>query len=183
MKGNDGNVVAAALELEVLIEEAAWGAVVPDAEALCRSAAQAAWSIGAPSLMGSSGEPTTACLLLASDERVRALNRDFRGRDVPTDVLSFPSFEPDVLAAVGAEGPPPVIGDIVIALQTTLADAVSDGRSMNDHLRHLVVHGMLHLLGYDHETDEDAAAMEALEVRILAGLGIADPYSRLDRPK
>ena len=175
-------MAASALELDVLIEEQAWVEAIPDADALCRSAAQAAWSLGAPPHAGSPGEPTTACLLLASDDRVRTLNRDFRGRDVPTDVLSFPAFEPDVLAAAGAEGPPPVLGDIVVALQTSLADAARDGKPVNDHLRHLVVHGMLHLLGYDHEREEDAAKMEALEVRILAGLGIADPYGPLGRP-
>ncbi|MBK8208766.1 MAG: rRNA maturation RNase YbeY [Rhodospirillales bacterium] len=178
MKRSDGNVAAAALDLDVLIEEPAWLESVPDVEVLCRTAAEAAWSLGAPphAHAASPADPVSACVLLASDDRVRALNRDFRGRDVPTDVLSFPAFEPDVLAAAGAEGPPPVLGDIVIALQTTLADAAQDGKTVKDHLRHLVVHGILHLLGYDHERDADAAEMEALEVNVLSSLGIKDPY-------
>jgi probable rRNA maturation factor len=171
-------VAAAALELDVLIEEPAWVEAVPDVEVLCRSAADAAWSLGAPphGHAGSSADSISACVLLASDDRVRALNRDFRGRDVPTDVLSFSTFQPDGLAAAGADGPPAVLGDIVVALQTTLADAAQDGKTVNDHLRHLVVHGILHLLGYDHERDADAVEMEALEVQVLSSLGIDDPY-------
>ena len=94
--------------------------------------------------------------------------------------MSFPSVEPDVLAAVGADGLPSALGDIVIALETTSAEAALESKSLADHLRHLVVHGTLHLLGYDHATAGEAAEMEALEVRVLAILGIADPYSAYD---
>ena len=175
-------MAAAGLELDVLIEEPGWTAAMPDAEALCRTAAAAAWALAAPTLAWPPGQEVEACLLLASDNRVQALNRDFRGCDEPTDVLSFPAVEPDVLAAVGAEAPPPLLGDIVIALQTTLADAAREGKPAPDHLRHLVVHGILHLLGHDHQRDDAAAVMEALEVQILAGLGVADPYGSLDQP-
>lgn len=174
-------MAAGPLELDVLIDEEAWEGSVPDAGARCRDAARAAWLVSAPTQPGRRQDPVTACLLLTSDERIRDLNCRFRGLDEPTDVLSFPAVEADVLAAAGAEGPPPELGDIVIALQTTLADAAREGRPIGDHLSHLVIHGMLHLLGYDHQRDEEAAKMEALEVKILAGLGIPDPYGRLDQ--
>jgi len=174
-------VAAVGLDLDVLIEEPGWTTAVVDAPALCRSAAEATWAMVLPSLPWVPEETAEACLVLASDERVRTLNRDFRGRDEPTDVLSFPAFDADVLAAAGAEAPPPLLGDIIIALQTTLADAARDGKPAADHLSHLVVHGILHLLGHDHQQDDAAADMEALEVRILAGLGIADPYGALDQ--
>lgn len=175
-------MAAAGFDLEVLIEEPGWTAAVGDAPALCQGAAAAAWAMVAPSLPWSPNETAEACLVLASDERVRALNREFRGRDEPTDVLSFPAFDTDVLAAAGADMPPLLLGDIIIALQTTLADAKRDGKPAADHLRHLVVHGILHLLGHDHQQEDAAADMEALEARILAGLGIADPYGAVDQP-
>jgi probable rRNA maturation factor len=181
MKGSEAKVAAGPLELDVLIEEEGWEGCVPNVGARCRDAARAAWLVSVPSQPSLQEEPATACLLLTSDERIRDLNRRFRGLDKPTDVLSFPAVEADVLAAAGAEGPPPELGDIAIALQTTLADATREGRPVGDHLSHLVIHGMLHLFGYDHQRDEEAREMEALEVRILAGLGIPDPYGRLDQ--
>ena len=176
-------MVAGLLELDILLEERAWERAVPDTGDVCRRAAAAAWAAFQAANAGPWPDPTTACLLLTSDERMRALNRQFRGRDEPTNVLSFSAVEADVLAAAGADGPPPELGDIVIALQTALADAACDGKQPGDHLSHLVVHGMLHLLGYDHENDDDAEEMEALEVRILANLGIADPYGPRDQPQ
>lgn len=174
-------MAAGPLELDVLIDEPAWETALPDVGARCREAARAAWQESAPNQRGLLQEVTAACLLLTSDERIRALNRQFRGLDEPTDVLSFPAVEADVLAAAGAEGPPPELGDIVIALQTTLADATREGRPVSDHLSHLVIHGMLHLLGHDHQRDAEAEEMEALEARILASLGIPDPYAPLDQ--
>lgn len=174
-------MAAGPLELDVLIDEQAWETALPDVGARCREAARAAWQESARTQRGLLQEVTAACLLLTSDERIRALNRQFRGLDEPTDVLSFPAVEADVLAAAGAEGPPPELGDIVIALQTTLADATREGRPVSDHLSHLVIHGMLHLLGHDHQRDAEAEEMEALEARILASLGIPDPYAPLDQ--
>jgi probable rRNA maturation factor len=103
-------------------------------------------------------------ILLANDKRLRALNRDFRGKDKPTNVLSFPS--------VGVYR-----GDIAIAYGVTAAEAKAAGKSFADHAVHLAVHGVLHLAGYDHEVPKDAKIMEPLEVKILARLGIADPYA------
>ncbi len=110
---------------------------------------------------------------------MKQLNKAFRGRDEPTNVLSFPSVEKDVLAAIGADTFPSALGDIVIALETTTAEAELEAKSLADHLRHLVVHGTLHLLGYDHATADEANEMEALEIRALATLGITDPYASL----
>ena len=103
-------------------------------------------------------------ILLADDERLHALNRDFRGKDKPTNVLSFPSAAADYA------------GDIAIAHGVTAREAKESGKTFADHACHLAVHGVLHLAGYDHELDRDARVMEALEVRILASLGISDPY-------
>jgi probable rRNA maturation factor len=105
-------------------------------------------------------------VLLGSDADLRALNRDFRGLDKPTNVLSFP-------AASNAEN---YRGDIALAYGVTAREAKDAGKSLGDHAAHLVVHGVLHLAGYDHQRARDAKEMESLEVRILAGLGIADPY-------
>jgi len=99
------------------------------------------------------------------DEEGRALNRDYRGKDYATNVLSFP-YETD----------PVVLGDLVIAPAVCAREAAEQGKAVADHMAHLVVHGVLHLSGYDHESDAEAEAMEALEGEILAGLGIADPY-------
>ena len=108
-------------------------------------------------------------LLLADDAAVTALNRDFRGRDAPTNVLSFPP------APEARE--PGFLGDIALAAETIAREAENQGKSIECHAAHLVVHGFLHLLGYDHESEADAEAMEARERAILASLGIADPYT------
>jgi probable rRNA maturation factor len=103
-------------------------------------------------------------ILLANDRKLRALNRDFRGKDKPTNVLSFPS----------ADG---YAGDIALAYGVTRKEAKAAGKTMADHATHLVVHGVLHLAGHDHERPKEARAMESLEVKILERLGIADPYA------
>ena len=118
------------------------------------------------------------------DARIAALNADFRGKPQPTNVLSWPSEErgaefvgemPDPPEPGSAEDPES-LGDIAIAWETCAAEAGAQGKPMQDHVTHLIVHGVLHLLGYDHIEDEDATLMEALEVRILASLGVSDPY-------
>lgn len=102
---------------------------------------------------------------LADDAMVQALNRDYRGKDKPTNVLSFPA----------PHGP--LLGDVVIACETLLREAAEEGVGALDHLTHLTVHGVLHLLGYDHETEAEALRMEALETAILTGLGMKDPHA------
>ncbi|MGF1641217.1 MAG: rRNA maturation RNase YbeY, partial [Rhodospirillales bacterium] len=119
-------------------------------------------------------------VLLSDDDTVRRLNRDHRGQDRATDVLSFPD-EGGRRAVPPPADRPLVLGDIVVAYQTVAAEAAAEGKSLADHLSHLVVHGMLHLLGHDHRIDAEAAAMERLEAGILATLGVADPYAVEDR--
>ena len=118
-------------------------------------------------------------LLFTSDEQVHALNREWRQRDKPTNVLSFPMLEREELVhADPADGPPILLGDIALAYGTCQQEADAKGRSLAEHAAHLIVHGLLHLAGHDHETGSaQAEAMEALEVKALAHLGIADPYS------
>ncbi|WP_086619644.1 rRNA maturation RNase YbeY [Erythrobacter tepidarius] len=129
------------------------------------------------------GEPCLAnprlvvSLLFTSDAEVHALNREWRGRDKPTNVLSFPMLERTELAGLGADGPPVMLGDIALAHETCAREAAGKGISLADHATHLIVHGLLHLAGHDHVNCEaEAEAMEALETAILAKLGIADPY-------
>ncbi|MCU0827742.1 MAG: rRNA maturation RNase YbeY [Tabrizicola sp.] len=123
-------------------------------------------------------------LMGCDDARIAELNADFRGKPQPTNVLSWPSEErasecvgeaPD-LPAPGTADEPDSLGDIALAWETCSHEASEQGKPMVDHVTHLIVHGVLHLLGYDHIEDEDAALMEALEVRILASLGVSDPY-------
>lgn len=107
---------------------------------------------------------------LVDEDEGRALNRDYRGRDYATNVLSFPVELPPGVRS-------PLIGDIVLCAPVVAREAGAQGKAVRDHYAHLTVHGVLHLLGHDHDCDATAARMEALEVRVLAGLGIADPYA------
>ena len=123
----------------------------------------------------------SASLLFASDTEVQALNREWRGRDQPTNVLSFPMLERGELLALASAGPPELLGDIALALETCTREAADKGISLEHHTAHLIVHGLLHLAGYVHETSsEDARAMEVLEINALAQMGIADPYGDHD---
>lgn len=174
--------------IEVTVAAPAWHATVTDPEGTARRAATAVLE----RLAVPDRERLELGIRLADDAEVRELNRTWRGQDKPTNVLSFPAHAPDRDAAAGeaetgdgddrpAEGRPeaaPVLlGDVVLALETVAREAAESGKRPEDHLTHLVVHGTLHLLGYDHEVAAEAAEMEALETRILAGLGIADPYA------
>lgn len=110
-------------------------------------------------------------VLLCDDATIRQLNRNWRGLDRPTNVLSFPA------PAGGPVPGPRLLGDIAIAFETTQREATAEGKSVPDHLAHLVVHGFLHVLGFDHDVEAEALRMEALETRVLADLGIDDPYA------
>ena len=110
------------------------------------------------------------CVHLADDEHVRALNARWRGLDQPTNVLSFPAVAPAEIAKAR------LIGDVVLAFETLAREAADEGKPLADHYRHLVAHGFLHLIGFDHDEEAAAGRMEALETRILARLGVADPY-------
>jgi probable rRNA maturation factor len=143
------------------------------AEQASRAASQVAPELGSPRLCAS--------LLFTSDIEVQALNREWRGKDKPTNVLSFPMVERADLSALALDGPPELLGDIALAHETCAREAAEKGVPLHHHAAHLIVHGLLHLAGYDHETgDEDAAVMEALETKALAIMGIADPYGDPD---
>ena len=109
-------------------------------------------------------------ILLTNDEEQHALNKEWRGKDSSTNVLSFPQIEP--FGPVAG-----LLGDITLARETLEREAVELDKSFTDHFTHLVVHGFLHILGYDHTTDEEALQMESLETQILASLGVDDPYA------
>jgi probable rRNA maturation factor len=150
-----------------------------DWTALAQSCASAALAQTDYSELVGSGLPVELSVKFADDVEVRALNREYRGKDKPTNVLSFPMASPDSLSAAAAGDDIEILlGDVVLAHETCEREAAERGIAVQDHAAHLLVHGTLHLLGYDHETgDEDAEAMEAVERRALASLGIADPYS------
>lgn len=163
--------------VETVIEDPRWQAF--GLQALAERAAQAALT-GA----GLTASGFQIGLMGCDDARIATLNADFRGKPTPTNVLSWPSAErapeyvgdtPD-LPQPGDPDDPESLGDIAIAFDTCEREAAEQTKPMTDHVTHLIVHGVLHLLGYDHIEDEDAALMEALEVRILATLGVSDPY-------
>lgn len=143
--------------IEIEVETDAWIGALPDTEALVERAAQAALGMVEGDVV----------VLLTDDDAVRDLNNRFRDKDKPTNVLSFPA----------PESAAPHLGDIVLAFGVCAAEAVAQKKTLADHLSHLVVHGVLHLLGRDHEDDAEAEAMEAEEREILAGIGVADPYA------
>ncbi|MBV1900771.1 MAG: rRNA maturation RNase YbeY [Kordiimonadaceae bacterium] len=126
------------------------------------------------------GQPAEIYIELVPSARSHELNKEYRGKDKPTNVLSFPGTEPDVLAAAFAfaekGGPPVALGDLIIADAVVLQEASEQNKPVAHHLIHLVVHGVLHLLGYDHMIDHDAEKMETLEREILATLNVPDPY-------
>ena len=163
--------------VETVIEDARWEALGLAALAECAATAALAGA-------GLAIEGFSVSVMGCDDARIAVLNADFRDKPQPTNVLSWPSEErgaefvgeaPDLPEPGDAEDPEQ-LGDIAIAWETCAREAEEQGKPMTDHVCHLLVHGVLHLLGYDHVEDEDAALMEALEVRILASLGVSDPY-------
>jgi probable rRNA maturation factor len=159
------------LELEIDIEQP-WPDAV-DWAALASRAAAALVDV-APEL---AHPRLTASLLFTADAEVHVLNREWRGKDKPTNVLSFPMLEREELLALPDQGPPEMLGDIALAWETCTREAAEKAIPVEDHATHLIVHALLHLAGHDHETSpEDARAMEQLEIKALAYLGIADPY-------
>ena len=155
----------------VVIDDQGWLNLMADPVPLLRRAARAALKVARRPSGLKPGRTVALSVALMGDRGVQRLNRTFRGKDKPTNVLSFPA---DSLAEPGRRAE---IGDIALALGVVKREAKEQGKAAADHLAHLMVHGVLHLLGYDHETDKDAARMEALEREALATLGIADPYT------
>ncbi|HLI19641.1 MAG TPA: rRNA maturation RNase YbeY [Stellaceae bacterium] len=158
------------IEIDLSIPCASWRRALPAVAGLTRAAAEAALAQSATGRARKKIGAAELSLVLADDATVHALNARWRGKDAPTNVLAFASDEaPDA-------GKPVLLGDVVLAFETVAAEAKAQGKSLADHLRHLVIHGVLHLLGYDHIAAAPAKRMEALETRILASLGVADPY-------
>ena len=146
--------------VDIDIEDAAWTAALPDVEALVRGAALAALDAEGAGHEG-------VAIRLTDDEAVREMNARFRGKDAPTNVLSFPA----------PKNPEFHLGDVALAYGVCAREAAEQGKPLASHLQHLTVHGVLHLLGYDHMGNDDAEAMEGLERAVLEGLGVPDPYA------
>ncbi|NKB45513.1 MAG: rRNA maturation RNase YbeY [Alphaproteobacteria bacterium] len=172
---------AGRLRTVVRVDHESWQAEIPDAVKLSRQAARKSWALGRQALdpshflSGTLPGPVEISVLLSDNGTVRSLNRDHLGKDKATNVLSFPgevdSPFPDVEI---------LLGDIVLAWQIVAKEAQRDKKPVAEHMTHLVIHGVLHLLGYDHECEEDAAVMERLEVNCMASLGLSDPYATGD---
>lgn len=152
--------------IDVVTESPGWTGSLAAAESLARQAAQAVWRRLEDGTM-----EAELSIVLGDDALVRDLNGRYRNQDRPTNVLSFPA-EDETLP-----GTPRLLGDVVLSHETIAREACAQDKAPADHLQHLCVHGVLHLLGYDHQNDADAAAMEALEIAILASLGVANPYA------
>jgi probable rRNA maturation factor len=158
--------IPSAPSVDIVTESPLWKAV-PSARATLRRAVAAA----APKELRNA----EVVIVLTDDQSIRALNRQWRGRDEATNVLSFPAPRDERGSSVPAH-----VGDIVIAYETAAREATAEGKSFLHHLSHLAVHGFLHLVGYDHKSYDEAETMESLERRILARLGVPDPYAGYD---
>lgn len=164
-------------ELDILIEDPRWSAC--DIEALASRAVSATLNH-----LGLNPESCGLGLLACDDRRIAALNAEFRGKPTPTNVLSWPEEELSAMTPGGQPARPEPdfdglvsLGDIALGYDTCLAEARASGKPLRDHITHLVVHGTLHLLGYDHTNEPDAALMEGLETKILGKMGLDDPYT------
>lgn len=154
------------IDIDIRIAVPGWRTAMPNPNAAIRKAVQAALGSELPKKA-----VTSLSILLTDDAEMRKLNAGWRAKDKPTNVLSFPAEN-----AVDPARPPEFLGDVALGLATCRREAREQGKAFADHVAHLTVHGVLHLLGYDHMDDEQAEAMEPLETSILAGMGIADPY-------
>jgi probable rRNA maturation factor len=150
-----------------------WKHACPDADRIARDAVRVALATGVTTTGLASPAPVELCIVLTDDTEQRRLNSLFRGHNTPTNVLAFPAWEPGMRSPPGA---PLLLGDIVLAFETVAREAAEQSKPFADHLRHLIVHGVLHLLGYDHQRASAASMMESLERVILAKLGVPDPY-------
>ena len=157
------------VNIEIQIDEDGWTSL-DKVEDLCKIAVQRACIETKQKFM----QGAELCILLTNDTEICKLNKQWRGLDKPTNVLSFPAVSPEKLAKS------PMLGDIALGFQTVEKEAINDQKTIENHLTHLIIHGFLHILGYDHEIDEDATIMEALEIRILENLNIANPYADCD---
>jgi probable rRNA maturation factor len=150
-------------DMDIAVQFQDWTDALPDAERLATRAISTAIAVLKDPKLGE------LSLALVSDGEIQALNRDYRHKDKPTNVLSFPD-----------NGPAPLLGDIVLALETITREAAEKSILLADHFSHLIIHGFLHLQGYDHQSEAEAAEMERLEISTLAALNIDNPYEIRD---
>ena len=167
----------------ISVDDPGWSSALPNLDDICETTADAALRAGLSAAdtpfdiaVGHDRLETSLCFM--SDAEMQALNRDHRGKDQPTNVLSFAAFEDPQLVLPPAG--PVLLGDIVLARETIVREAQEQSKSLADHTKHMITHGVLHLLGYDHESATDAVVMEDLEREILSSLGVADPYAAAD---
>jgi probable rRNA maturation factor len=174
------------MEIGITIRHTAWQTALPEARRVTRKAALAALALTTdlPAAASQAARPqaTELAVVLADDALLHALNKEYRGIDKATNVLAFAYAESESESAPAFEEND-VLGDVVIAFETARAEADQAERGLSAHLSHLVIHGVLHLLGYDHENDRDAEAMEDLEIQALAAIGISNPYASLSAEK
>ena len=156
--------MAGKLEIELTMVSPQWCEMLPDVEKIVRCAVEHAW---ASVVIATDGEVS---LLMSDDAAVRSLNREHRGKDQATNVLAFPMGEP-----ISPSGPIH-LGDVVLACETVIREAERDAKTLEAHVSHLTAHGLLHLLGHDHQDADQAAAMEGIEITVLAELGYPNPY-------
>lgn len=160
------------LDIQISIEEGTW-----PSEEILRATSERVLGTAANFLVREEKQPfpktgaPEVSLVFTSDAEIRGINAEWRSQDKPTNVLSFPAFP-----LTPGKMPGPMLGDIIFAQETLSREAGELGKSFDDHLTHLLVHGFLHLFGYDHMEDDEAEKMEGLETRILAELGLSDPY-------
>jgi len=160
-------------DLDIALEAERWEDVLPEYENIIRRCVMAALK---HCETDTQGRPSELSVVLSDNDAVQELNRDYREKDKPTNVLSFPALECEYPGELILEPGPLHLGDIILALGVVEAEAREQGTSFEDHFSHLIVHGALHLIGYDHIDDEEAEEMENLEISILKNFGIANPY-------
>lgn len=168
------------LAIDLSVEDDRWYGLEDDPLATVESVARATFGQAGPAAGADIGGAAEISMVFGDDTLVQGLNRDFRNQDRPTNVLSFALSDGEDAAPPRGPGEPVMLGDVVLAYETVTREAREQSKSSHDHTLHLVVHGVLHLMGYDHVTEADARVMERMEQRVLADLGIADPY--LERP-
>ncbi len=164
----------AQFDIAVRIWDPAWRQLWPTVVSRVRRTARTVLELAMNRPITDAGPPAELTIVLANDDGVRRLNRDYRDIDEPTNVLSFGGADD---WRYRTRGEPLILGDVILAWETVVAEAGAQGKSIADHALHLVVHGVLHLLGHDHKSAGEADAMEALEIDLLARLGIANPYT------
>lgn len=162
------------LVLDISIDDDRWASLIGDEDAFCRPVIVATLAAAESAKAGPTGLVEVS-VVLSDDADVAALNKKFRDQAGPTNVLSFPLWSDDDSLVV--PGAPVALGDIVFAYDTIVVEAGLQEKTPGDHLRHLLVHGVLHLVGFDHIDTDEAELMEALETQILQGLGVSDPYA------